>query len=246
MCHPQRAVRGAADGYRSAPQPQAHNAPSRATLSGDVEADLGRLPRPRKHYQRYYTTRPANDDMWRAPESVGTFLRAYFHYKSADWEGNKPHPLANFSADELAKMPTYYVMDRDQTMAETVRPFAPSATEIAGNRWLPDAEIAVFAEEYERTGFQGALNWYRASLEPDLVADLTLFSGKVIDVPSMFISGQSDWGTHQTPGALDTMREQAFSHMTGVRQVPGAGHWVQQEQPESVVEHLQALLAIEA
>lgn len=155
--------------------------PGNAT--GDVEADLGRLPRPRKHYQRYYTTRPANDDMWRAPEGVGTFLRAYFHYKSADWEGNKPHPLANFSADELAKMPTYYVMDRDQTMAETVRPFAPSATEIAANRWLPDAEIAVYAEEYERTGFQGGLNWYRASLEPHLVADLTLFSGKTIGVP---------------------------------------------------------------
>ena len=212
--------------------------------TGDVEADLGRLPRPRKHYQRYYTTRPANDDMWRAPEGVGTFLRAYFHYKSADWEGNKPHPLANFSADELAKMPTYYVMDRDQTMAETVRPFAPSATEIVGNRWLPDAEIAVYAEEYERTGFQGALNWYRAILDPHVVADLALFSGKVIDVPSMFIAGQSDWGTYQTPGALEIMRERAFTHMTGVHLVPGAGHWVQQEQPESVVEHLQALLAI--
>jgi pimeloyl-ACP methyl ester carboxylesterase len=182
---------------------------------------------------------------WCAPESVGTFLRAYFHYKSADWTGDKPHPLASFSADELAKMPTYYVMDQDKTMAETVRPFAPSATEIAGNQWLPDAEIAVYAEEYERTGFQGGLNWYRASLEPHFVADLTLFSGKAIDVPSMFIAGQSDWGTYQMPGALDTMREGAFAHMTGVHLVPGAGHWVQQEQPESVVERLHELLTIE-
>jgi pimeloyl-ACP methyl ester carboxylesterase len=126
-----------------------------------------------------------------------------------------------------------------------VRPYAPSATEIAGNQWLPDAEIGVYADEYERTGFQGGLNWYRASLEQHLVADLALFSGKAIDVPSMFISGQSDWGTYQTPGALDIMRERAFAHMTGVRLVPGAGHWVQQEQPESVVEHLHALLTIE-
>src|SRR6201993_2449822 len=110
-------------------------------------------------------------------------------------------------------------MDRDQTMAETGRAFAPSATEIAGNQWLPDAEIAVYAEEYERTAFQGGLNWYRASLEPHLVADLTLFSGKTIGVPSMFISGQSDWGTYQMPGALDIMRERAFTHMTGVRLV---------------------------
>jgi pimeloyl-ACP methyl ester carboxylesterase len=34
--------------------------------------------------------------------------------------------------------------------------------------------------------------------------------------------------------------------MAGVRLVPGAGHWVQQEQPESVVEHLKELLTIEA
>jgi pimeloyl-ACP methyl ester carboxylesterase len=138
------------------------------------------------------------------------------------------------------------VMDRDQTMPETVRSYAPSATEIADNQWLPDAEIAFYAEEFERSGFQGALNWYRASLDPHLVADLTLFSGKAIDVPSIFISGQSDWGTYQTPGALDIMRRSAFAHMTGVRLVPGAGHWVQQEQPESVVEHLHALLTIKA
>ena len=111
---------------------------------------------------------------------------------------------------------------------------------------MPDAEIGVYAEEYERTGFQGGLNWYRASLEPHLVADLILFSGKAIDVPSIFISGQSDWGTYQMPGALDIMRGKAFTHMTGVCLVPGAGHWVQQEQPEAVVEHLRALLALEA
>jgi pimeloyl-ACP methyl ester carboxylesterase len=62
----------------------------------------------------------------------------------------------------------------------------------------------------------------------------------------MFIAGQSDWGTYQMPGALDIMRERAFAHMTGVRLVPGAGHWVQQEQPESVVERLHELLTIEA
>jgi pimeloyl-ACP methyl ester carboxylesterase len=99
-------------------------------------------------------------------------------------------------------MPTYYVMDRDRTMAETVRHFMPSATEIAANHWLPEAEIAVYAEEYERTGFQGGLNWYRASYEPVLVADQSLFSGKSIAVPSMFIAGQSDWGPYQPPGAL--------------------------------------------
>jgi pimeloyl-ACP methyl ester carboxylesterase len=212
------------------------------TDGGDIDAELGRLPRPRKHYPRYYSTRSANDDMWRAPEGVGAFLRGYYHHKSADWEGNEPHRLAGFSADELAKMPTYYVMDRDRTMAETVREVMPSATETAANRWLPEPEMAVYAEEYERTGFQGGLNWYRAIREPSLVADLSLYSGKRVAVPSMFIAGQRDWGPYQMPGALEVMRDRAFAHMMAVHLVPGAGHWVQQEQPESVVEHLHALL----
>ena len=48
------------------------------------------------------------------------FLRAYFHHKSADWKGNKPHRLAGWTAEELAKMPTYYVMDLGDDMAATV------------------------------------------------------------------------------------------------------------------------------
>src|SRR5262249_28455331 len=51
--------------------------------------------------------------------------RAYYHYKSADWKGNKPHPLKARTAAEMAKIPTYYVMERDKGMAATVAPFMP-------------------------------------------------------------------------------------------------------------------------
>jgi pimeloyl-ACP methyl ester carboxylesterase len=85
--------------------------PSVAPDSQSVFEDLARLDPPRKHYQRYYQTREANDNMWRAPQGVHAFLRAYYHYKSADWTGNKPFKLAAFSARELARMPTYYIMD---------------------------------------------------------------------------------------------------------------------------------------
>jgi pimeloyl-ACP methyl ester carboxylesterase len=222
---------GTAEGGAHKPEP------SRA--SDDIDAALGRLAQPRKHYQRYYSTRDANDHMWRCPEGVGAFLRAYFHHKSADWTGNKPYRLKEWSAECLAEMPTYYVMERDQSMAETVRQHMPSLTQIAANRWMPEEEMAVFAEEYGRVGFQGGLNWYRARYEPQLNAELSLFSGKAITVPSLFIAGRSDWGLYQVPGALETMQSKAFSAMRGVHQVDGAGHWVQQEQPEKVL----ALLA---
>ena len=81
----------------------------------DIHAELANLDRPRKHYQWYYSTRPANDDMWHCPQGVHAFLRGYFHSKSADWSGNKPYPLQSWTASELAKMPTYYIMDLGKT-----------------------------------------------------------------------------------------------------------------------------------
>src|SRR5205823_10860485 len=120
----------------------------------DIHAALAALPRPRKHYQGYYSTRAANPDMTQCKQGIHAFLRAYFHHKSADWPGNHPFPLAAWRADELAKMLTYYIMDRDRTMAETVAAEMPSAVEIAACRWLTEAELAVYSGEYARTGFQ--------------------------------------------------------------------------------------------
>jgi len=64
------------------------------------------------------------------------------------------------------------------------------------------------------------------------------FAGRTIDVPSLFIGGKSDWGVYQTPGAAESMQKTACSRMVGFRLVDGAGHWVQQEQPEKVSELL--------
>jgi pimeloyl-ACP methyl ester carboxylesterase len=200
----------------------------------DIHAALAALARPRKHYQWYYSTRPANSDMWHCPQGVHAFLRGYFHYKSADWAGNKPHPLQSWTAAELAKMPTYYIMDRDRNMAETVMPVMPTAEEIAACRWLPENELAVYAAEYERNGFQGGLNWYRGRTSGLSDSELLLYSGRTIDVPSLFIAGKSDWGTYQRPGAFERMQGAACTNMLGAHLVDGAGHWVQQEQPEQV------------
>ena len=199
-----------------------------------IDDQLAALPRPRKYYQTYYTTREADQNMRNCPQGLHAFFRAYYYYKSADWKGNKPFPLKGRTAEELAKLPTYYVMNLNKGMAETVAEHMPSAAEIAACKWLTDEDINVYAEEYGRTGFQGALQGYRRGREAKLNAELQIFSGRTIDVPSCFIAGKSDWGVYQTPGAVERMRSSACTHMLDFRLVDGAGHWVQQEQPEIV------------
>jgi pimeloyl-ACP methyl ester carboxylesterase len=205
-----------------------------AAPTPNIDQQLAALRRPRKYYQRYYTTREADNNMRNCPQGLHAFFRAYYYYKSADWKQNKPHPLAARTAEEMAKMPTYYVMDLDKGMAETVAAVMPSAAEIAACKWLTDDDVDVYAKEYGRTGFQGGLNGYRRGADPRINAELQTFSGRTIDVPSCFISGKSDWGVYQTPGAVERMKNSACTHMLGFHLVDGAGHWVQQEQSEEV------------
>jgi pimeloyl-ACP methyl ester carboxylesterase len=65
-------------------------------------------------------------------------------------------------------------------------------------------------------------------------ADLQIFAGRVVSVPSLFIAGRSDWGTYQRPGDFEVMQSHACSDMRGCHLIDGAGHWVQQEQPAAV------------
>ena len=211
-------------------------APRPAVNDDQLDAELAKLNPPRKYYQNYQRTRGANDNMLHAPQGLHAFFRAYYHYKSADWKGNHPHPLKARTAEEMAQIPTYYVMERDKGMAETVAPMMPAPAEIASCKWLTEAEVDVYATEYARTQFTGALQGYRVrrGSDPRSIAEMHTFSGRTIDVPSMYVAGKSDWGVYQTPGAVDRMRTSACTRMVGFHLLDGAGHWVQQEQPEQV------------
>lgn len=213
-----------------------------AAAGQDVHTAMAALPRPRKHYQWYYSTPEANGNMVHCPQGLHDFLRAYYHHKSADWAGNTPYPLKGWNADELAKLPTYYIMDLDRGMAETVADEMPSAEEIANCTWLPEAELKVYSSTFERTGFQGGLNWYRCATSGRFTPELELFSGRTIDVPSTYIAGKSDWGVYQKPGDFERMQKEFCTEMRGCHLVEGAGHWVQQEQPEEVVRLLNQFL----
>ena len=69
-----------------------------------------------------------------------------------------------------------------------ISPFSNNLTKV-----LSDSELKVFETEFQRTGFQGGLNWYRATKSAEEVRDLSLFHGRRIVVPSLFIAGESEW-----------------------------------------------------
>ena len=128
-------------------------------------------------------------------------------------------------------------MHVDLGMADTVAPFMPSPPEIAACTWLSESDLAVYSAEFARTGLQGGLNWYRCNADGSNAADLRRFAGRQIEVPALFIAGQADWGVHQSPGAFDAL-DKHCADLRGRHLIAGAGHWVQQEQPEAVVARL--------
>ena len=208
------------------------------TDTPDIHKELAALDTPRKHYQWYYSTREADGDMWKCPQGLHNFLRAYYHYKSADWDRNKPFPLKSWTAGELAKLPTYYIMKLKHNMPDTVATEMPTLAEIEKCHWLTDKELEVYSRAFEKTGFQGGLQWYRCSTTGAFDDELEVFAEKKITVPSCFIAGKNDWGVYQKPGAFESMQTHTLSDLRGCHLINGAGHWVQQEQPAAVSEAL--------
>jgi len=213
-----------------------------ATPQPDIHAALASLTPARKHYQWYYSTRQADGDMRGAPQGLHDFLRAYYYVKSADWPGNQPHPLRAWSAEELARLPAYYVMPAEADMPSAVAPYLPSAAEAAACSWLTEPELGVYCTEFARTGFQGGLQWYRCATGGLAEADLRLFAGRTISVPAAFIGGAADWGMYQVPGVFEHL-DRVCSDWRGHHLVPAAGHWVQQEQAPAVAGLLLDFLA---
>jgi pimeloyl-ACP methyl ester carboxylesterase len=95
--------------------------------------------------------------------------------------------------------------------------------------WLSEDELAVYVEAFERTGFTGGLNWYR---NIDRNWELTAGVGeRRIEQPALFLTGELDPVRRFMPaeamnGWVSDLRAEIV--------VPGAGHWVQQQEPAAV------------
>jgi pimeloyl-ACP methyl ester carboxylesterase len=95
--------------------------------------------------------------------------------------------------------------------------------------WMSEDELKVYVEAFERTGFTGGLNWYR---NIDRNWELTASVGeRRIEQPALFLTGELDPVRRFMPA------EAMNGWVTDLRAeivVPGAGHWVQQQEPDAV------------
>jgi epoxide hydrolase A/B len=104
--------------------------------------------------------------------------------------------------------------------------------------WLSEEELGVYVEAFQRTGFTGGLNWYRnIDRNWKLLAPV---AERRVEQPAMFLTGERDPVRRFMPaeamrGWVTDLRDEVV--------VPGAGHWVQQEEPEQVNEALLGFLA---
>ena len=97
--------------------------------------------------------------------------------------------------------------------------------------WLSDQDLDVCVEEFERTGFAGALNRYR-NVDRDW-DDLAAYDGAVITQPSLFIGGALDASAAWTQNVIDSFST-TMPGLMGSHILAGCGHWVQQERPAQV------------
>jgi pimeloyl-ACP methyl ester carboxylesterase len=101
--------------------------------------------------------------------------------------------------------------------------------ELPTGPWMTADELEVYVDAFERTGFRGALNLYR---NIDRNWELTEpAQDRRIDQPALFLTGEHDEVRRWMPaeamdGWVTDLRESVV--------IEGAGHWVNQEQPDAV------------
>ena len=96
--------------------------------------------------------------------------------------------------------------------------------------WLTEEDLATFVGQFTATGFAGGLNWYR---NLDRNWELTAaWQDAPITAPSLYISGEND--VMRTVYPMDDAGRAVVPKLRGVIDVPGCGHWTQQERADVV------------
>lgn len=99
--------------------------------------------------------------------------------------------------------------------------------------WLGAADLAVYTEAFETTGFRGGLNWYRNwDRNWELMG---AWNAAKVTVPALFVAGKRDVVVaNAMAGPLLDMQATMVPDLRDMVMIDGAGHWVQQEAPDAV------------
>ncbi|KAL0327909.1 UNVERIFIED_CONTAM: Epoxide hydrolase A [Sesamum calycinum] len=105
--------------------------------------------------------------------------------------------------------------------------------------WLTEEDVNYYASKFDKTGFTGGLNYYRAM---DLSWELSAaWTGSQIKVPVKFLIGDLDL-TYHFPGVKDYIDNGGFKKYVPLLEqvvvMEGVAHFLNQERPEEVSEHI--------
>lgn len=148
----------------------------------------------------------------------------------------------------LAKVFLASSADAPPGSAETFLPTASGRTRLldaspppppGAMPWLTNDDLDAYAAAFARTGFAGALAWYRAMDRSwERLGDAR---GAKVDVPALYVVGDRDAVYAATRGLLSRMRD-AVPRLDDIVVLEGCGHWTQQEKPGEVRDALLAFL----
>ena len=97
--------------------------------------------------------------------------------------------------------------------------------DLPGRPLLGDEDLAVYVRAFERTGFTGGINWYR-NMDRNWETTPQLEAAR-IEVPSLMVTAEYD--PVLRPEMAEVMR--GLVRDLEVVNIPGCGHWTQQEKP---------------
>lgn len=148
---------------------------------------------------------------------------------------------------EFARFDTKAVMKYFLTIRDPAPLMIPKETglgiltgsEIALPSWLSEEDIKYFAGKFEKRGFTGGFNYYRAI---DLTWELTApWTNAQVKVPVKFVVGDLDLVYH-VPGTKEYIHGGSFKKDVPLLQevvvLEGVGHFINQESPHEVSRHI--------
>ncbi|KAK4773170.1 hypothetical protein SAY87_028189 [Trapa incisa] len=115
----------------------------------------------------------------------------------------------------------------------------PKDTRIELPAWLTEEDINYYTSKYEKTGFTGGFNYYRAlNLNWELMAPWT---GAQIKVPTKFIVGDLDL-TYNTFGIKDYIQKGGMKKVVPLLEevvvLEGVAHFLHLERPDEISAHI--------